>query len=189
MIILGLFCLSAYVLGALNSSYYFVWLFQQKDIRRVHSGTAGARNVGRIYGKTGFFFIFCIDFCKGAILYWLPFFYDITSVLDLAEVRLLGCFFCILGHSYPPQLHFKGGKGLSIYAGLLLFLAPHLFFVGFVLLAIGQWVGKNSLLLLFTCCVTNILYFLEYPTVEKLMIFLPTSVILWRHRTNLIKNQ
>ena len=134
MIILGLFCLSAYVLGALNSSYYFVWLFQQKDIRRVHSGTAGARNVGRIYGKTGFFFIFCIDFCKGAILYWLPFFYDITSVLDLAEVRLLGCFFCILGHSYPPQLHFKGGKGLSIYAGLLLFLAPLLIFCWILIL-------------------------------------------------------
>ena len=79
-IIIGLFFLFSYLLGALNSSYYFVRLFGKKDIRSIHSGTAGARNVGRIYGKLGFVLIFCIDFLKGALLYWLPYWLSFLQI-------------------------------------------------------------------------------------------------------------
>ena len=124
-IIIGLFFLFSYLLGALNSSYYFVRLFGKKDIRSIHSGTAGARNVGRIYGKLGFVLIFCIDFLKGALLYWLPywlsFLHNTTVFLTPSAVGILGGFFCIVGHSYPLQLKFKGGKGLSIYTGVVFF--------------------------------------------------------------------
>ncbi len=192
-IIIGLFFLFSYLLGALNSSYYFVRLFGKKDIRSIHSGTAGARNVGRIYGKLGFVLIFCIDFLKGALLYWLPYwlsFLHNTSVfLTPSAVGILGGFFCIIGHSYPLQLKFKGGKGLSIYTGIVLFLAPYLFLIGFVVITIGKWIGKKDLLLFLSLCIINILYFLENTTVERLILLLPTSVVLWRHQTNLIKNK
>ncbi len=193
MVTTGLFFIFSYLLGALNSSYYFVRLLGKKDIRTVHSGTAGARNVGRIYGKLGFVLIFCIDFLKGACLYWLPywlpFLYDTNMGLGLAEVSLIGFFFCILGHSYPPQLRFKGGKGVSIYAGFVFFLAPYIFLVGLILLIFGKLVDKKALLLFISGCVINILYFLENPAIERLILLLPTGVVLLRHRTNLTKNQ
>ena len=92
-----------------------------------------------------------------------------------------------LGHSYPLQLKFKGGKGLSIY--FVFFLAPYLFLIGFVVITIGKWIGKKDLLLFLSLCIINILYFLENTTVERLILLLPTSVVLWRHQTNLIKNK
>ena len=74
MLSINLFFLFSYAIGILNSSYYFVRFFGKKDIRAVHSGTAGARNVGRIYGKIGFFLVFFIDFLKDIFCAGYPFF-------------------------------------------------------------------------------------------------------------------
>ena len=186
MLSINLFFLFSYAIGILNSSYYFVRFFGKKDIRAVHSGTAGARNVGRIYGKIGFFLVFFIDFLKGYFLCWLSIFYQLEFFSEPITVGLIGVFLCILGHSYPPQLQFKGGKGVSIYMGVIFFLIIHLFyvgviffliillfFVGLILVTIGKLIKRKALLLFFTTCVINTLFFLEHPTAERLVLLLP----------------
>src|SRR5580658_4658583 len=61
----------AYIIGCFTTGYYLVRLRMGKDIREMGSGSAGARNVGRFLGKSGFFLTVLGDFAKGALAVWL----------------------------------------------------------------------------------------------------------------------
>ena len=61
----------AYFIGCFTTGYYLVRLRTGKDIREMGSGSAGARNVGRFLGKSGFFLTMLGDFIKGALAVWL----------------------------------------------------------------------------------------------------------------------
>src|SRR5882672_37035 len=58
---------TAYVLGCLATGYYLVRFRTGKDIRTMDSGNIGARNVGRVLGKSGFFITFFGDLAKGVL--------------------------------------------------------------------------------------------------------------------------
>ena len=62
--------LAAYGLGCLTTGYYLVRLRTGQDIRGLGSGSVGARNVGRILGKSGFFITLAGDSGKGALAVW-----------------------------------------------------------------------------------------------------------------------
>lgn len=117
---LGLVLLGTYFLGCISTAYYLVRWRTGEDIRDLHSGTAGARNSGRVLGKIGFILTFALDITKGALAVllarWL--------VPDSPLSEVLGLSGAILGHVFPVQLSFKGGKGVSILIGALLILNP-----------------------------------------------------------------
>jgi len=112
--------LSGYVLGCFCSAYYLVRWKTGEDIRNLHSGTAGARNAGRVLGKAGFVLALFIDICKGAgailMARWILPGSSVGEMLALAGA--------LLGHIFPLQLGFRGGKGVSIIIGALLLVSP-----------------------------------------------------------------
>ena len=120
---------TAYLLGCINAGYYLVRLCTGGDLRAGGSGNAGARNAGRVLGRTGFALVFLADAAKGAAA--------VGGAAALGTGRpgmALAAVAVVAGHVFPAQLGFRGGKGASAALGALLVLDPRLA-LGGVLLA------------------------------------------------------
>src|SRR5580698_8498322 len=96
----------AYLIGCFTTGYYLVRAWTGKDIRETGSGSSGARNVGRVLGKQGFFFTVLGDFAKGALAVWLT--REWTNDELCAALAVVAV---VAGHLWPVQLKFHGGKG------------------------------------------------------------------------------
>lgn len=109
----------AYLLGCVDAGYYFVRYRTGRDIREQGSGGTGARNVGRVLGRTGFIIVFIVDCLKGAAAVWA------ASLMGTGRAGMgLAAIAVVIGHVFPIQLRFRGGKGASAALGALLVLVP-----------------------------------------------------------------
>lgn len=109
--------LLAYALGCMNAGYYLLRWRDGRDLRTLGSGNAGARNAARVLGPWGFAVVFALDASKGllavgAARWWAP------------EAAALCAVAATLGHVYPLQLQWRGGKGVATAMGALGGLHP-----------------------------------------------------------------
>src|SRR2546422_10075017 len=107
--------LLGYALGCFTSGYYLVRWRTGDDIRWLGSGSVGATNVGRVLGRPGFFLTVLCDFFKGLFAVWLARYFQLnptSTVLTMVAVAI--------GHIWPAQLWFHGGKGVATSLGALL---------------------------------------------------------------------
>jgi glycerol-3-phosphate acyltransferase PlsY len=107
--------LLGYALGCFTSGYYLVRWRTGDDIRWLGSGSVGATNVGRVLGRPGFFLTVSCDFFKGLFAVWLARYFQLNptgTVLTLVAVAI--------GHIWPAQLWFHGGKGVATSLGAML---------------------------------------------------------------------
>lgn len=112
-----LLLLPAYALGTFPSA---VWIAHTKniDITSVGSGNPGASNISRTIGKRWGVVVFLLDGVKGA----LP-----AAVGLLLDDRRLGWALAaasVVGHMFPVQRSFRGGKGVATTAGAAIVLQP-----------------------------------------------------------------
>ena len=109
----------SYLLGCFLSAYYVARWRHGVDIRASGSGNAGARNMARVHGLFDAGLTLFLDATKGAIAVvagaWLvgP---EWAGALALTAA--------IVGHIWPVQLSFHGGKGAASGLGGLLFIDP-----------------------------------------------------------------
>ncbi|MDQ3000553.1 MAG: glycerol-3-phosphate acyltransferase [Fibrobacterota bacterium] len=176
------FALSAYAVGCMNTGYYLVRVFRSRDIREVHSGSTGARNVGRILGRSGFLGTFSGDALKGALVIWT------ARALD-ADPRLIPWLapLVVAGHILPAQLGFRGGKGLSTALGTMLALDIRFALIGLVLYFAPRFHSKGHVLSGIAPMV--ILPFLPFPawSVSQVSaLCLSSAFVLFAHRKNLV---
>lgn len=121
--------IGSYFVGCFVAAYYLTLWRRGVDIRAAGSGNAGARNMARVYGMPDAAFTFLIDGFKGAMVVWA----GITFVgQEWAGVAALLA--AIIGHIWPVQLSFHGGKGAATGLGGILVLDP---LVSLALLAVG----------------------------------------------------
>jgi len=118
-IAIGLAALLGYALGCLNTGYLLVRWKTGRDLRTLGSGNAGARNAGRILGRSGFVLTMLGDMLKGALavgsaLLWLPTPFATASALIAV----------VAGHLWPAPLGFRGGKGAATGCAAALIYAP-----------------------------------------------------------------
>ena len=106
--------LGGYCVGCLTTGYYFVRLRLGVDIRELGSGSVGARNAGRVLGIPGFLVTLLGDFAKGAGVVWVA--RHVTGDERLTALAMLAS---VLGHIWPLQLGFRGGKGVATSLGAL----------------------------------------------------------------------
>jgi glycerol-3-phosphate acyltransferase PlsY len=107
--------IAAYLLGCFTSGYYWAKWRAGLDIRNQGSGNVGARNVGRVLGRTGFIITLLSDVTKGVIA--------VSTATHLAlrpEVIIAVMVAVVAGHSWPVQLRFRGGKGIATSIGAML---------------------------------------------------------------------
>ncbi len=105
--------LGAYVLGCFATGYYLVRARTGRDLREIESGNVGARNVGRVLGKSGFTLTVLGDLSKGALAVWFAAEFANHNRLAMALATLA----VVVGHIWPAQLHFRGGKGVATSFG------------------------------------------------------------------------
>jgi acyl phosphate:glycerol-3-phosphate acyltransferase len=179
----GLAGLGAYVLGCFATGYYLVRALRGQDIRTLASGNTGARNVGRILGRSGFLITTLGDVLKGVLAVWAAhkFFPDhrLESVALLAVVA---------GHIWPAQLRFRGGKGVATSIGALAAYDWRLLLVYAVVFGCGYLLAHKTVLpgLFAFLCLPGTDYWLHGDGFRVLTLTLLAGLILFAHRKNLL---
>lgn len=135
----GALIAGSYLLGSLCTAYYVMRFKTGRDVRDAGSGTAGARNVGRELGKAWFTFTFAGDTAKGALAVYMATTYSVESWVPAAAAVAV-----ILGHIYPVQLDFRGGKGVATLLGVLLIFIPKPVLVLVFVLVVAAGITRNQ---------------------------------------------
>jgi glycerol-3-phosphate acyltransferase PlsY len=186
--------LLSYLIGSFPTGY-LVGRLAGIDIRKVGSGNIGATNVLRVLGKPSGYTVFIFDFVKGTVAVTL-------SILIVSRVRpacheteLVGIItgvLCVIGHSYPVWLGFKGGKGVATSVGVLFGLMPVAAIIVMLVWLITFQTTKYV-------SVASIVAAIALPLVVFIMVHVRktngmtlvyfsvclTALIIWRHRSNL----
>jgi glycerol-3-phosphate acyltransferase PlsY len=107
--------IASYALGCFTAAYYWVRYRTGLDVRQMGSGNVGARNAGRILGPSGFMVTFLLDFTKGALAVAGANHFGLSGPAVIASILAV-----VIGHTWPMQLRFQGGKGIATSFGALL---------------------------------------------------------------------
>ncbi len=186
-------CCLGYLLGSFPAGY-FAGRIAGTDVRKAGSGNIGATNVLRVLGKPWGYTVFFIDAFKG--------FAAVRIALFLAErlestrpyavyFAIFAGVFCVIGHTCPVWLKFKGGKGVATSAGVVFGLMPLaaviIFLIWVVVFEITRYVSIASLLAASSLPVIVALL-LHWKMIKGagLLYFSTILAILvvWRHRSN-----
>ena len=177
-----IFIYLSYLLGCFSTGYYLVRLLNADDIRNHGSHATGATNVGRKYGKIGFTITLLGDAAKGAIVVWASFYFELTELGVILIILAV-----VLGHNWPIQLKFSGGKGIATAAGAILVFNYQLLIVLLVLFGIVYFIfRKYTLSGLIIIVLTPIVYLTFDPTlINELGITALILIILIAHRNSI----
>ena len=178
-------CISlfSYLLGCFTTGYCLVRFARGQDVRELGSGNVGQRMWDASWGSR--IHIYALgDFAKGAIAVGtVRHFIKDERFVALAFVAV------VVGHIWPIQLRFRGGKGIATSLGALVVYDYHLAiaFLVLFLLAFG-FIRKTVLpgLVAFSCLPLVGMYQAEnhvrVTTLSTLAV-----VVLLTHRKNLME--
>ena len=196
----SLLIVAAYVIGAIPFGL-IVGKMRGIDVRTAGSGNIGATNVGRLLGRKFFFAVFVLDMLKGLVpmalasvmIRHLP--PDAAMFLQILAVG----FAAIVGHMFSVFLQFKGGKGVSTSAGVLLGLWPYFTLPGVVVILIFSVLLKTTRYMSIASMIGSLCFPLAYlvfaaafhwPVIGAqwpLLLFavVVPVMIVWKHRSNI----
>lgn len=172
----------AYLIGCIPFAVVVSKAFGLADPRSFGSGNPGATNVLRTGNKLAALLTLFGDAAKGAIAIGVAALLGIPADL-LGWIGLIA----FLGHVFPITLGFKGGKGVSTSAGVLLTLYWPL-----GLATLGTWLFmavtlRYSSLSAITAAVLAPAYavFMGLPTPVVIPVTLMAAILLLKHAGNL----
>jgi glycerol-3-phosphate acyltransferase PlsY len=180
------FVFLAYLVGSISFAVVVSWCFDLPDPHTYGSGNPGATNVLRTGKRAAAALTLVGDAAKGAIALWLA--KQLGPEFDLGEATLAAvAFAAFIGHLFPLYFRFKGGKGVSTAAGILLALDTRI--AGIALLA---WLVTvfglrySSLASMVAALAGSIatFYLLGWGPFSW-MVAAMTVLLLWRHRANI----
>lgn len=176
--------IGSYILGCFATGYYLVRLRLGQDVREFGSGNIGARNVGRALGSYGFWITLIGDFAKGAIAVALVKYF--TSDQRVTALAMLAA---VIGHIWPVQLGFRGGKGIATSLGTLAFCDFHLALSFIGLFAVFYLPLRRTTLggLTAFACLPVVSMLLGHEPVKVVLISILAGLVLIAHRKNLIE--
>ena len=172
----------AYGVGCLCFGYYLTHYYTGRNLAEIGSRSLGATNVSRIMGKKGFIVTAGLDLLKGYLVILF------ARHLGFSEIFLfVFSIAVVVGHIWPVQLDFKGGKGVAPFGGTMLAISAFVLipvivsFLFFYLL-----IRKFSMAGLL--CGTTIpfyLYYMDFSFSCILLNFLLILIIFIAHRQNI----
>lgn len=174
--------ITAYFVGCFNTGYYLTRIITKKDIRNIGSNVTGATNVARELGKFGFVVTFLGDLLKIVILIFL------AKYLSLSIMYLYGIIILtILGHVFPIQLKFKGGKGISVLLGGLLSLNYIYILYLIAGLIIPYLITKNFTIsgLITLLILPIIILIVNHNNYDVIFVLISDLLVIYTHRKNI----
>ena len=103
-----------YVIAGMNPAIAISKAVYHKDIRECGSGNPGFTNFKRTFGNKWAWWVLVLDLSKAAVVVglfaWLLSRQGVDFQLGAAYTGI----FCMLGHAFPLQYQFKGGKGFLV---------------------------------------------------------------------------
>jgi len=192
MITLILAGIAGYLLGSIPTGYLAA-RSRGIDIRRHGSGNIGATNVFRILGRKMGLLVFAGDVVKGVIAVRLAIWAAHSASLPSAQVAgMVAAICCVLGHSFPCWLRFKGGKGVATSAGVLIGLVPLETLVILTVWAIvfftTRYVSLASILASITLPIAVIVHLTPRVAGTSPLFYFTLAMailVVWRHRANI----
>jgi len=188
--------LAGYLLGSIPAGYLAGRWLQGVDIRTLGSGSTGATNVLRQFGKGPALVGFLVDVLKG------------TAAVLLAKALLetgghtdwirdswvvASGLAALAGHIWPVWLGWRGGKAVATALGMLLGLTTPVglacFGVFLTVLSASRIVSLSSVVAALSLPLLMLGWFqdhgmgLRWPYL--VLALLTSTLVIWRHRSNL----
>ncbi|WP_160164565.1 glycerol-3-phosphate acyltransferase [Pedosphaera parvula] len=176
--------IASYFLGCIATGFYLVRIRIGKDVREMGSGNIGARNVGRVLGSSGFWITLVGDFAKGAAAVWVARYFTADN-----HVTALAMLAAVLGHVWPIQLRFRGGKGIATSLGALAVCDFHLALTFVGLFAVIYLILRRTTLggLVAFACLPLASMFMDHDPLKVVLISILAGLVLLAHRKNLVE--
>lgn len=173
-----------YLLGMLSPSALLAKL-KKTNLREIGSGNLGATNTMMVLGKGYGVAVMLFDIGKSFLAVRL----SQRLFPELPYVGLAAGFAAVVGHIYPFYMHFRGGKGLAAYGGMILALEPWLFLV---LVAIGVLImvitNQGVAMAMSACILCPVFYGLYTRDLGAFLLLAALSVIIAiNHKQNLVE--
>jgi len=155
MLTLAFIALCSYLIGAIPTSIIISRAIKGIDIRQHGSGNAGGTNVFRVLGWQAGLFVTLFDMFKGIlpVTVIVGFFtehpIDALPSAPFIVYQLIAGVAAMFGHIYTVFAGFKGGKGVSTGAGVVIGIAPitmvYVVIIFFVTLLLTRYVSVSSM--------------------------------------------
>ncbi|MGA1019576.1 MAG: glycerol-3-phosphate 1-O-acyltransferase PlsY [Candidatus Puniceispirillales bacterium] len=184
-IVLMLYGLAAYLIGAIPFGLVIAKLFGLGDIRNIGSGNIGATNVLRTGNKIAAALTLLLDSGKGLFVVMIARYLNGDGNV-IAITGLLS----IVGHCYPIWLGFRGGKGVATGLGIFLGFHPMVgAMVCLVWLVTAFLFRFSSLAAIISYTSAPILFALisspPLPVLTVITAGMIAALAIWRHRGNI----
>jgi glycerol-3-phosphate acyltransferase PlsY len=172
--------LLGYMLGSIPFGLIFSHLGGAGDIRKIGSGNIGATNVLRT-GRKGLALLTLVsDAGKGFVPVLLC---RLALGFEPALFAAAGAF---AGHLFPVWLHFRGGKGVATYIGVItaLFWPAGLFFCA-IWLCVAILTRYSSLSALIAATLTPVFLLTQAPSALAAFVLALSVLLAARHHLNI----
>lgn len=183
-----------YFFGCISTAY-FVGKFHGVDIRNEGSGNLGSTNALRTLGVKAGLMTFVGDLAKTVLPISILRYGIYAGQYELGIVMALWLGLgVVLGHNFPFWLHFKGGKGVAVTAGVVLSIAHWPVIVGglaifAIIVGITRYVSLGSLIVAFYLPANVVLFYRESPYFLHMLgvSFIFTALVIFQHRSNIVR--
>ncbi len=183
----------SYLLGSFSPGF-LAGKIAGVDVRNQGSGNVGATNVLRVLGKGYGYSVFFLDAFKGFLAVRVALGIGSRTGVWPDHVEYLGimaALFCVIGHTFPVWLRFKGGKGVATSAGAIFGLVPiaaiAIFLIWVLIFEITRYVSVASIIAATALPITvGVLLRMKMVQGIGLLYFTigMTVLVIWSHRSN-----
>ena len=191
--------LIGYLFGIFQTAYFYGKM-NGIDIRAHGSGNARTTNALRVLGKKAGAIVFVGDFLKCfLVIHLVKLIFNNMAADILPLVGLYAATGCILGHNFPIQLGFRGGKGIACTAGLLAAFDMRIGVIALVtflaIVIITRYVSLGSMVIVTEFALFIIIFgqlglyhMAQAPLIEMYVLaaFL-AGMAIYRHRANIVR--
>lgn len=176
--------LIGYLIGSLSPSA-LIGRIKKTNLRNNGTKNLGATNTMLHFGKGWGALVMLLDMLKAIVAV------IIAAILcpEQPLISLCAGTAAVVGHVFPFYMHFKGGKGLATFGGLVLAVNPPAFLFLLILGCILMIIVNYSFILPFSAGILfPILHGIRTGSMAAFLIAACASaLIMYKHRDNVVK--
>ena len=175
-----------YVIAGMNPAIALSKAIYKKDIRECGSGNPGFTNFKRTFGGKWAWWVLVLDLSKAAVVVWLFAWLLSRQGVNFQFGAAYTGIFCMLGHAFPFQFKFKGGKGFLVCLSTMYVIDWRVGLIAtgimVILLLITKYMSLSTTLAMLLCPILLIPFGASIPVV-----LMATACVLFmaiRHKEN-----